>query len=77
MVMFGKGLLVALWLFVVDRWEAYRASRTITLRANKHGVFVARDWTMRVNVICRYVRNAVYMMMFATWIVLAYFLTRG
>jgi hypothetical protein len=76
-VMFGKALVLALWLFIVDRWNAYRASRVLTLRQNRQGVFVANDWTATVNNAFRYARNTIYVVMVLWWIVLAYLLTRG
>lgn len=75
-VMFGKALLLALWLFLVERWEAFRKGRTLLLKQNRQGVYVVKDWTAKVNAAARFIRNANYALMVLIWIVVLWFSVR-
>lgn len=47
-VMFGKAIVVALWLVVVERWTAFRRARRengLPMKQRRDGVYVVSDWT--------------------------------
>lgn len=59
--MFCKALVLTLWSFLVDGWEAYRKRRTergLPLKQGRNGVYVVSDWTLWVNATARGIRNA-------------------
>jgi len=75
-VMFGKALVLALWLCLVERWEAFRKGRGLPLRQNRRGVYVVSDWTTKVNAAARLIRNVNYALMVLIWIVVLWFSVR-
>lgn len=77
--MFGKALVLSLWLFLVERWDAFRkrrADRGLLLRQNQQGVYVVSDWTTKVSAAARLIRNANYALMVLIWIVVLWFSVR-
>lgn len=52
-VMFGKAIVIAVWIIIVERWDAYRKRRHETglpLKQNrKTGVYEVSDWTVWIN----------------------------
>lgn len=73
-ILFWKCIVVAVWIAIVDRWQAYRKKRRdegLPLRKNANGVYEVHDWTEHVDTTARWLRNACYGLVLAFWTLLA------
>ena len=73
-VMFGKAIVVAVWVVIVERWQAYRRRRRqdgLPLKySRKHGIYVVSDWTANVDRGAVWMRNSAYAIGFILWTIL-------
>ncbi|NRA42741.1 MAG: hypothetical protein HRU21_10620 [Pseudomonadales bacterium] len=66
-ILLAKGIVLAIWVAIVERWNAYRLERQrkglpLILDA-KSGKYRVKDWTLHVNTGFRYLRNTIYIVL--------------
>lgn len=74
-VMFGKALVLAVWVVLVECWQAYRKRRIdegLPLKKNRKGVYVVSDWTAKVDAFAVATRKTVLAIGGLYWALIAF-----